>query len=175
MAKKNMRMVSCEAARCNSVSVRLAMSAMTQAGMAFCCFSLESAFLNAQNYHCRMKLSCRSSSLVGLGRPFSRKVEDISEMVFRIESKSKGVMSLSRVSSLPESHGKGSNDFVPLGSGEGLEVHVVAESNGGEVHGESLPRPSLVLVCASRNCSFTGSFCSNEVSHKLISLGSCTI
>ncbi len=36
-------------------------------------------------------------------------------------------------------------------------------------------RPSVVLVCASRNCSFTGSLCSNEVSHELILLGSGTI
>ncbi len=81
-------------------------------------------------------------------------------------------MSFARISSLPESHGKGSDELVPLGSGEGLEVHVVAESDGGEVHGELSPRPSLVLVCVSRNCSFTGSFLSNEVSHELILLGS---
>ena len=36
-----------------------------------------------------MKLNCRSLSLVGLGWPFSRKVEDISEMVFRIVSEAK--------------------------------------------------------------------------------------
>ena len=89
MAKKNARMVSCEVAHCSSVSLRLAISAMTQAGMAFCCFSLGSAFLKARNCRCKMKLSCRSSSLVGLGQPFSRKVEDISEMVFWIVPEAK--------------------------------------------------------------------------------------
>ena len=59
-----------------------------------------------------------------------------------------------------------------LGSCEGVEEDVVADSDGLEVSGEASPRPSLVLVCASRNCSLTGSFCSNEVSHELISLGS---
>jgi hypothetical protein len=36
-----------------------------------------------------MKLSWRSLSLVGLGWPFSRKVADISEMVFWIVPKAK--------------------------------------------------------------------------------------
>ncbi len=57
--------------------------------MAFCCFSLGSAFLKARNCLCRMKLSWRSSSLVELGRPFSWKVADISEMVFWIVPKAK--------------------------------------------------------------------------------------
>ena len=51
----------------------------------------------------------------------------------------------------------------------------MGESNGVEVLVEPSPRPSLVLVCASRNCSFTGSLSSNEVNHELISLGNCTI
>ncbi len=76
---------------------------------------------------------------------------------------------------LPESHGKGSDDLVSLGSGEGVEEDVVANSYGLKVSGEMVPRQSVVLVCASRNCSFTGSFCSNEVSHELISLGSGAI
>jgi hypothetical protein len=59
-----------------------------------------------------------------------------------------------------------------MGSCEGVKEDIVAESDGLEVLGETSPRPSLVLVCASRNCSFTGSFCSNDVSHELISLGS---
>jgi hypothetical protein len=63
--------------------------AMKQAGMAFCCFSFGSLFLKAQNCHCKMKLSCRSLSLVGLGWPFSRKVKDTSEMVFRIDPEAK--------------------------------------------------------------------------------------
>jgi hypothetical protein len=73
--------------------------------------------------------------------------------------------------SLPESHGKGSNDLVSLGSCEGVEEDVVTNSNGLEVSGEKVPRLSMVLVCASHNCSFTGSFCSNKVSHELILLG----
>ena len=52
---------------------------------------------------------------------------------------------------------------------------VVAESDGVEIHGELSPRPSLVVMCASRNCSFTGSFCSNKVGHELILLGSSTL
>jgi hypothetical protein len=76
---------------------------------------------------------------------------------------------------LPESHGKGSIDLVSLGSCEGVKEDVVANSNGLKVSGEMVPRPSVVLVCASRNCSFMGSFCSNKVSHKLILLGSGAI
>ncbi len=51
----------------------------------------------------------------------------------------------------------------------------MADADDSEVLGESVPRLSLVLVCTSRNCSFTGSLCSNEVSHELILLGSGTI
>ncbi len=76
---------------------------------------------------------------------------------------------------LLESHGKSSDDLVSLGSGEGVEKDIVANSDGLKVSGETVPRPSVVLVCASHNCSFTGSFCSNEVSHELISLGSGAI
>ncbi len=89
MAKKKARMVSCNIAGCNFVDFRFAISAMTQARMVFCCFSLGLAFLKARNCLCRMKLSWRSLSLVGLGRPFSQKVADISEMVFWIVSKAK--------------------------------------------------------------------------------------
>ena len=51
----------------------------------------------------------------------------------------------------------------------------MADANGYEVLGESVPQRSVVLVCASRNCSFMGSLFSNEVIHELISLGSATI
>ncbi len=78
-------------------------------------------------------------------------------------------------SPLPESHGKGSDDLALLGSCEGVEKDVVANSDGLKVSGETVPRPSVVLVCASHNCSFMGSFCSNEVSHELILLGSGAI
>ncbi len=88
---------------------------------------------------------------------------------------SQGVMRWSRKSSFTESHGKGIDDLVSLESCEGVEEDVVADSDGLEVSGEASPRPSLVLVCASRNCSLTGSFCSNEVSHELILLGSGAI
>ena len=84
MAKKKARIVSCEFVHCCSVSCCLAILAMTQTGMAFCCFSFGSLFLKARNSRCKMKLSCRSLSLVGLGRPFSQNVKDTSEMVFRI-------------------------------------------------------------------------------------------
>ncbi len=84
MAKKKARIVSCDMAHCDSIRFRFAILAMMQAGMAFCCFSFGSAFLKALNCQCRMKLSWRSLSLVGLGRPFSLKVAHILEMVFRI-------------------------------------------------------------------------------------------
>ena len=67
------------------------------------------------------------------------------------------------------------NDLVSLRSCEGIEEEVVADSNGFKILGEAVPQPSLVLVCASRNCSFTGSFSSNKVNHELILLGSGTI
>ncbi len=71
-----------------------------------------------------------------------------------------------------ESQGKGPNDLVLLGSGKGVKEDIMAESDGLEVSREALPQLSLVLVCASRNCSFTRNFCSNKVSHELILLGS---
>ncbi len=77
--------------------------------------------------------------------------------------------------SLPESHGKRANDLVSSGSCEGVEEDFVANANGSKVLGELLPQQSMVLMCVSCNCSFTGSFCSNEVSHKLILLGRVTI
>ncbi len=90
-------------------------------------------------------------------------------------SQSQGVMSWSRKSSLTESHGKSSNDLVLLRSREGVKEDAVADAVGFEIPGETVPGPSVVLVCASRNYSFTGSFCSNKVSHKLILLGNDTI
>jgi hypothetical protein len=80
-------------------------------------------------------------------------------------------MSWSQKLSLPESHGKGANDLVSLGSCEGVKEDVVADTDRSEVLGKTVTQPSVVVVCASCNCSFTGSFSSNEVSHKLISLG----
>ncbi len=85
---------------------------------------------------------------------------------------SQGVMRWSQKSSFTESHGKGTNDLVSLGSCEGVQEDVVADSDGLKVSGEAWPQPSLDLVCASRNCSLTGSFCSNKVSHELILFGS---
>jgi hypothetical protein len=81
-------------------------------------------------------------------------------------------MSFFQKLSLPESHGKSTKDFVSLGSCEGVEEEVEANANGSKVLGESLPQPVVVCVCASHNCSFTGSFCSNKISHALISLES---
>lgn len=82
MAKKKARVVSCEIAICREVRFNLANCAMTQAGMACCCFSGGSLFLNARYCRCRRKLSCRSSSFVGFGRPCSRNVCETLEMVF---------------------------------------------------------------------------------------------
>ncbi len=62
-----------------------------------------------------------------------------------------------------------------LGSCEEVKEDVMTEANGAEVLGETVPRPSMILVCASRNCSFMGSFCSDEISHKLILFGRGTI
>jgi hypothetical protein len=77
--------------------------------------------------------------------------------------------------SLPESHVKSSDDLVLLRSSKRVKEDVVADADGFEIPGETVPRPSVVLVCASCNCSFMGSFCSNKVSHKLILLGNGTI
>jgi hypothetical protein len=73
--------------------------------------------------------------------------------------------------SLPKCHGRSTKDLVLLGSCEGVKEEVVANTNGSKVLDESLSRPVVVFVCASHNCSFTGSFCSNEVCHDLILLG----
>ena len=51
----------------------------------------------------------------------------------------------------------------------------MADLDGFEILGEAVPGLSLVFVCASRNCSFTGSSISNKVDHELILLGSGTI
>jgi hypothetical protein len=48
-------------------------------------------------------------------------------------------MSWSQKSSLPESHGKGANDLVLLGSCEGVEEDIVADTNGSKVLGEMVP------------------------------------
>ncbi len=84
-------------------------------------------------------------------------------------------MSCCQKLSLPESHGKGANDLVLFGSCERVEEDIVANADGSEVLGELLPQPSVVLVCASCNCSFPGNFCSNKVSHELILLGRVSI
>jgi hypothetical protein len=60
-------------------------------------------------------------------------------------------MSWSRKLSLLESHGKSSDDLVSLRSREGVEEDVVADADGFEIPGETVPRPSVLLVCASRN------------------------
>ncbi len=85
-------------------------------------------------------------------------------------AKKYGVMSWSQKLSLSESHGNGANDLVSLGSREGVEEDVVADTDGSKVLG-----PSVVVVCAFRNCSFMESFSSNKVSHELILLGSGAI
>ncbi len=84
-------------------------------------------------------------------------------------------MSWSQKLSLPESHGKGANDLVLLGFFEEVKKDIMANTDGSKVLGEMVPCPSVVLVCASRNCSFMGSFSSNKVSHELILLGSGSI
>ncbi len=54
-------------------------------------------------------------------------------------SQSQGTMSWSQKLSLPESHGKGSNDLVLLRSGEGVKEDVIADADGSKVLGESVP------------------------------------
>ncbi len=76
---------------------------------------------------------------------------------------------------MPDSHGKDTNDFVALGSCEGVKEDILTETNGAKVLSEVVPQPNVVLVCASCNFSFTGSFCSDEISHELILLGRGTI
>ena len=67
------------------------------------------------------------------------------------------------------------DDLVLLRSCEGIKEDVLANSAGIETLGEAVPQPSLIPVCASRNCSFMGSFSSNKVNHELILLDSGTI
>ncbi len=80
-------------------------------------------------------------------------------------SQSQGVISCCWKCYLSDSHGRGVNDLIAVGSCEGVEEDVVAETNNGcEVLSKSIP-----------TCSFTGIFSSNEVSHELILFVSVTI
>ncbi len=82
MAKKIAMVVSCPIAHCNFVFFCFAILAMTQMGMAFCCFCLGLLLTYDLYCCCRRKQDWRSLSLYGLGCPCSRKVKHILEMVF---------------------------------------------------------------------------------------------
>ncbi len=82
MAKSIATVVSCPLACCYSVFFRFAIFAMTQMGIAFCCFCFGSSLTLNWYCCCRRKEDWRSLSLDGLGRPCSRKVKNILEMVF---------------------------------------------------------------------------------------------
>jgi hypothetical protein len=60
---------------------------------------------------------------------------------------------------------------VWLGLCDGIKEDVVTKANGCMELGEAVSQPSVILVCASRNCSFTSSFFSNKISQELILLG----
>jgi hypothetical protein len=77
--------------------------------------------------------------------------------------------------SLLENHGTGANDLVLLGSHEGVEEDIVADTDGSEELGKTVPHSSMFVMCASCNYSITGSFSSNNVSHELILLGSSAL
>jgi hypothetical protein len=76
-------------------------------------------------------------------------------------SQSQGTISWSQKLPLSESHDKGSDDPVSLRSCEGVKEDVIADADGSKVFGEPVPQLSVVLVCASCNCSFAGSFSRN--------------
>ena len=84
LTKEKEKTVRYDVVCCNSIRFHFVILAMMQARMAFSCFSFGLAFLMAWNcQHTGIKLSWRSSSLVGLGWPFSLKVvAHISEKVF---------------------------------------------------------------------------------------------
>ena len=77
----------------------------------------------------------------------------------------------SRKSPLTQSHGERAKKSVPAASPEAVKEHIVGDSNRSAPLNPSSPRPSLILVCLSRNCSFTGSLRSSEVSQETISFG----
>ena len=81
IAKKKASVASWPMARCVSVNLRVASARMTQGGIAFCWISFGSSLAKAPYSRDRMKLGCRSLSLVGLGCPFSLKVEHTYDMV----------------------------------------------------------------------------------------------
>ncbi len=60
---------------------------------------------------------------------------------------------------------KGTDEEASLASVEPVEEGVVGKANQFKTFNPSSVRPSLVFVCCSHNCSFTGSCSSNEVSH----------
>jgi hypothetical protein len=132
-----------------------------------------SAFLKARNCLNKMKLSCRSLSLVGFCWPFSP-VADISGWYFGLFPKP-GCHKRSLKIVLVWQPWQRSRWFCFVGILWKSRGRRRDWDDGIEVLGEAIPRPSVVLVCASCNCSFTGSFSSNEVSHELISLGSGTM
>ena len=77
-------MASWERARCVSVTCNLAISLSTPSGMAFCWTGFGSPLRNARKSRDRSRPSSPSSSLVGFGRSFSRKVWATDDMVFLI-------------------------------------------------------------------------------------------
>ena len=79
-------------------------------------------------------------------------------------------------SPLAESHhGKGPHEAFLSSLRELVEEMSLLEPSGVAPLGPAAPRPSLVLVCLSCNCIFTGSLCSKEVSQETILLGNGAI
>jgi hypothetical protein len=130
-------------------------------------------FLKARNSLDRSRPSLPSSSRVGLGLSFSWKVDATYEMAPLIVPSAKVHEQVTKIPLRGKPYGKCSHESDVLKSCESVEEEVVSKSNGFCVCTPSPPGLILVLVC--RNCGFTGSIRSNQVSHETISLGSGTI
>ena len=84
-------------------------------------------------------------------------------------------MRRSRKAALSKGNCEGSEDFDAVGSVEVVEPNVVGDTDGLGIGLPSPERPISVLERFSRNCSFTESLCSNEVTHESISCGNGAI
>jgi hypothetical protein len=116
-----------------------------------------------------------TESLVGFCLPDSRKAcTTACEMVPRtVPSTSGSVQSFMNLPSLTAMENAPSKRFR-FDLTDLVEVEVVT-SDGLTPYHPSTPSSIPIIVCCSRNCLLTGSSCSKEVSHKLISLGSGNI
>ena len=84
-------------------------------------------------------------------------------------------MRRSRKASLSKGNCETSEDFDAVCSVEVVKPDVIGDADGFGVGFPPPERPISVLERFSRNCSFTLSLCSNEVTHESISFGNGAI